>query len=414
MNNKALVAPVRVRHHVLLLNNLQPTPRRKKLERFASAEDMVSKLRPSEPVHCLRPHVIEQAAKWFLANFPGEVMYSVKSNPDPRVLATLAKAGIKHFDVASLAEVALVAQHFPRARQHFMHPVKSREAIWQAYHQYNVRHFVLDSFEELEKILQVTERAQDLCLTVRLAIPNDHAAYSLAGKFGIGLDGAAELLKATRNVAKELGIAFHVGSQCMEPDAYAKALAMVKHLLDTTGVALDLLDVGGGFPSIYPGLTPPAMGAYTDAIRAALEGLGLPKGCKMFCEPGRALVAEGGALVVRVELRKGERLYINDGTYGSLFDAGHPGFVFPARAIRTGGKFAGGQEAFSLFGPTCDSLDAMKGPFLLPPDIREGDWIEVGQLGAYGQALRTRFNGFHSDAVVEVADRPILSALGVN
>ena len=373
---------------------------------------MVATLKPQIPVHCVRPEVISHAAKWFLRSFPGQVMYSVKSNPDPIALRTLAKAGVKHYDIASLPEIELVASELPGAMMHFMHPVKSREAIARAYFDYGVKSFSLDSFEELYKILEVTGGPSDLCLFLRIAIPNEHAAYALTGKFGVPASEAAELLIACRKASKRLGICFHVGSQCMDPHAYRVALTQVRGLLDATGVKLDALDVGGGFPSIYPGMTPPALHTYMDEISNAIADLKLGEDCEILCEPGRALVAESGSVVVRVELRKGNTLHINDGTYGCLFDAGHPGFVFPVQAIRPNGELSSDLVPFGLFGPTCDSLDAMKGPFYLPRDINEGDWIEIGQLGAYGATLRTKFNGFFSDTLVEVADRPLMSMFG--
>lgn len=383
--------------------------------RFRSVDDMVHELRPEMPVYCIRPATIAATAKRFLKAFPGDVLYAVKTNPDPRVLRILAKAGVKHYDVASIAEVKLVADNVPDAELHFMHPVKSREAIARSYLEYGVRDYSLDTHEELAKIMEMTGNAADLNLYVRLSIPNDKAAYSLTGKFGIAIEEAASLLKATREAASRLGVCFHVGSQCMNPDAYITAVEMVTKLLDETGVTLDILDIGGGFPSIYPGMTPPALGQYMKAIKRAVRSSPHFDDCQLICEPGRTLVAEGGSTVARVELRKGNMLYLNEGVYGSLFDAGYPGFLFPVKAVRPNGEALSSEMMeFSFFGPTCDSLDAMKGPFPLPANIQEGDWIEIGQLGSYGMTMRTNFNGFQSDTVVEVGDKPILSLLGVN
>ena len=195
----------------------------------------------------------------------------------------------------------------------------------------------------------------------------------------------------------------------MNPSAYSAAIQTVVDLLTQTGIKLDVLDIGGGFPSIYPEMTPPPLGSYMSIIGEAISAHPLLKNCEILCEPGRALVAEAGSVVVRVELRKGNMLYINDGTFGSLFDAGVPNFTYPVKAIRTNGEMSGEKIAFGFFGPTCDSMDTMKGPFHLPADINEGDWIEIGGLGAYGAVLRTNFNGFYSDLQVEVADAPILS-----
>ncbi|NBX03134.1 MAG: type III PLP-dependent enzyme [Alphaproteobacteria bacterium] len=382
--------------------------------KFSSVDQLVFATRPDMPVHIVRPATITSTAKWFLKQFPGDVLFAVKTNPDPIVLATLAKAGVAHFDVASLGEVKLVAENVPSAEMYFMHPVKSREAIHAAYYDYGVRSYSLDSLEELTKILQVTGYARDLNLYVRLSIPNEHAAMSLCGKFGVATHDAAELLIETRKVAAKLGVCFHVGSQCMDPSAYVTAMALTANLVRETGVKLDVLDIGGGFPSVYPGMTPPSLSSYMETIRAALKAEPLFASCQIVCEPGRALVAEGGSTLVRVELRKAGMLYINDGVYGSLFDAGTPAFVYPVRAIRMGGEVSQQMQEFSFYGPTCDSLDVMHGPFTLPSDIREGDWIEIGQLGAYGATMRTNFNGFRSDATVEVADKPLLSIFGTN
>ncbi len=395
------------------LNTLNPsTPSVVRDKLYTSVDSMVHQMRPVMPVHCLRPATIMSTTKWFLRQFPGEVLYAVKTNPDPQVLRYIARAGVKNFDVASIVEVKQVADVLPDAKMYFMHPVKSREAIRSAYFDYGVRDFSLDSHEELNKILAVTNHAQDLNLYVRMAMTSDKAAYSLAGKFGVPLEQAASLLSATRKAADKLGLCFHVGSQCMNPDAYTHAIQTAVDLLTQNDVRLDVLDIGGGFPSIYPGLMPPALISYMKTIKKAIKSHPMLSECKIVCEPGRALVAEGGSVVVRVELRKGNMLYINDGTYGSLFDAGHPGFVYPVKAMRPEGTLSSELAEFGFFGPTCDSLDTMKGPFHLPKDIAEGDWIEIGQLGSYGATMRTNFNGFFSDTTVEVGDKPLLSIFG--
>lgn len=414
MSKIPLAKPARISRNqqFLLLNPLPLKPLA--LPKFVSAQDLVERMKPSEPVHCLRPHAIKAAAKWFVSQFPGQVMYAVKTNPEPFVLKTLFKAGVRQFDVASLTEIELVVRECPKATMHYMHPVKSRESIMLAYHKYGIRSFSLDALGELTKIEEMTHHANDLTLYVRLAIPNDHAAMSLQGKFGIQGDEAVQLLRAARGVAKKLGVCFHVGSQCMDPADYRVALSKVRALIDEAGVTVESIDVGGGFPSIYPDLAPPALQGYMDTIRAALSEYNFAGGMDVLCEPGRALVAEAGSVVVKVELRKGDALYLNDGVYGSLFDAGYPGFVYPARALRPLESFGAELDSFRFFGPTCDSLDAMKGPFTLPADIREGDWIEIGGLGAYGQTMRTRFNGFYSDKQAELTDAPMLSLFGLN
>ncbi|MBY0356320.1 MAG: type III PLP-dependent enzyme [Rickettsiales bacterium] len=384
-------------------------------QRYSSVRSLVANLRPEKPLHIYRPRAVEEAAQYFLNNFNGRVLYAVKTNPDRQVLKHLYSLGITSFDVASLHEVRTVHELLPDAELFFMHTVKSRAAIRSAYFEYGVRSFSLDSDEELYKILAETDNATDLNLFVRLAIPNTYAEMNLADKFGVNLTEAAELLELTRANARRLGVCFHVGSQCMHSDAYRIAMRMAKQVIDASGVTVDSLDVGGGYPSIYPGMNPPAIHTYLDAIEEEFSALYGDMEMELMCEPGRALVAESGAVIVRVDLRKGQNLYINDGTYGSLFDAGQPKFIFPVRLIRPNAPHSTGLMPFSFFGPTCDTLDFMKGPFYLPEDISEGDYIEIGQLGAYGRTLGTSFNGFTpEDGTPWVDEAPLMSMYGAH
>jgi ornithine decarboxylase len=379
-----------------------------------NVDAVVARERPSQPLICLRPAAIAGAAKRFVQAFPGDVLYAVKCNPEPRVLGAVWAGGVRHFDCASLPEIALVRRVLPQAEIHFMHPVKGREAIGAAFHRYAVTDFVFDSRDELQKILQETVPVElvgtppTLGLFVRLAVAQG-GAYDLSGKFGVAVVEAAELLRAARPHAARLGICFHVGSQCLDPGAYARAIALAAEAAALSKVPIDIVDVGGGFPVSYPGIVPPPLGDYIGAIGEAAAAFG--DGVRLWAEPGRALVAGGGSVVVQVQLRRGEALYLNDGVYGSLSDAGRPAFRFPARRIRADGPDEGMAplREFVLFGPTCDSADRMQGPFLLPDDIDEGDWIELGQLGAYGACLRTGFNGFETVLTVEVADPPMLA-----
>lgn len=380
---------------------------------FLSAPQFVADVRPSEPVHLLRPHVLRGAAQWFISHFPGQVLYAVKANPSPAVIKQLWASGIRHFDVASLAEVELVAGLFPKAKLHFMHPVKSREAIRKSYFQHGVRDFVVDSAAELFKLLEETRGARDLGIIVRIAVAGGYAFHSLAGKFGADARQAVELLKQARKVAPRLGLAFHVGQQTMNPASYRHALAHVGEIIRAAKINPDIIDVGGGFPVSFPGLVPPDMNGYMEAIREGFEALKLPKKTKLWCEPGRALVQEAGSLITKVELRKDNRLYINDGFYGALFDAGISRLAFPVRLIRPDGAVATKLGKFHVYGPTCDSLDVLKTPLHLPVDVEEGDWLEFGNTGGYGVALQSRFNGFGaSEEAVEVADAPLLKTPG--
>ncbi|MDR3438487.1 type III PLP-dependent enzyme [Telmatospirillum sp.] len=393
-----------------------PVHRRQPLQnkRLPSVDDAVLAECPDEPMYCLRPQIFKALATRFTKLFPGDVLYAVKCNPEQAVLRSLWKGGLRHFDAASLNEVALVRGLLPGAIIHFMHPVKTRSAIRTAYDRYGVRDFVLDTVDELDKIIEETHGARDLGLVVRLALPKGNAVYDLSGKFGASPGDAAVLLQSCRRVAARVGLSFHVGSQCLDPTAYERALALAGSVLADADVAIDMLDVGGGFPVSYPDEVPPPLDDFIAAIARGVSALDLPAHCRLWCEPGRALVAPGQSVVVRVVARKGGALYVNDGIYGALSDAGPAvGFRFPVRLIRTdGGVHDGELRAFEFFGPTCDSADRMKGPFLLPADAKEGDWIEIGQLGAYGTALRTGFNGFDQACLVEVEDRPLLETPG--
>ena len=374
-----------------------------------TVDALVAELRPEEPVHCIRPDVLKSTASEFVQSFPGDVLYAVKCNPDPAVLRALWAGGVRHFDCASPNEVALVRHMFPDAAIHFMHPIKARGAIREAWARHDVRDFVFDSAAELTKIVNevaATNVEGELGLVLRLALPKGGAVLDLSGKFGAADDEAVALLRAARPHAVRLGIAFHVGSQCLDPLAWRRALQIAGNVIAEAGVTIDIVDVGGGFPVAYPDVEPPPLGAFMAEIEDGFERLGLSN-ARLWAEPGRALVAAGGSVVVQVQARRGDALYINDGVYGSLADAGTLGFRYPARLIRpNGGDVATAETGFSLFGPTCDSADAMRGPFFLPDDIREGDWIEIDQLGAYGACLRTGFNGFDRARIEEVASAP--------
>jgi len=375
-----------------------------------TVDELVAMHRPEEPMHCLRPTTITATARAFVTAFPGTTMYAVKCNPEPAVLRALHAGGIANFDCASINEVTLVRQMFPDAAIHFMHPVKARGAIREAWGRHDVRDFVVDSAEELAKLrheITATGVDGDLGVIVRLALPKGGARLDLSGKFGATPSDAAMLLRDARPHAARLGVSFHVGSQCLDPLAWRRALALVGETIRTAGVKVEIVDVGGGFPVAYPDVEPPPLGAFLAEIESGFDALGLPD-AELWAEPGRALVAGGASVVVQVQRRRGDSLYINDGVYGSLADAGTLGFRFPVRLITSDDRCVsttGG--GFSLFGPTCDSADAMRGPFILPADVTDGDWIEVGQLGAYGGCFRTAFNGFDRARIVEVRDPPL-------
>ena len=373
-----------------------------------SALGVAFTLKPAAPVTLVRPQAAARAARFFVEKFSGRSLYAVKANPSPALLHILWDNGITHFDVASIAEVRLVARELPKAKLCFMHPVKAEEAIFEAYHVHGVRTFSLDTMDELEKTMRATRNATDLELCVRIRVSSDYSKLSLASKFGAEPEDVTELLMAARQAADALGICFHVGSQAMTPHAYTLAMERVRIAIVAAAVTVDIVDVGGGFPSVYPGMEPPPLEHFFGAIHRAFESLPISYSAELWCEPGRALSAEYGSMIVRVERRRGDELYINDGAYGALYDAAHVDWRFPVQLLR-GTASDAKETAFSFYGPTCDDADHMAGPFLLPDDIEVGDYIEVGMLGAYGCAMRTGFNGFTAETIVEVADEPMES-----
>jgi ornithine decarboxylase len=363
-------------------------------------------------VTLLRPHAARRAARFFTEKFPGRSLYAVKANPSTDLLRILWDAGVTHYDVASIGEVRLVPETLPGAVQCFMHPVKAEEAIAEAYFDHGVKAFSLDSLDELEKIIRATSKdgvpASDLSLLVRIRVDNGHARLSLGAKFGAEPAEMKQLLIAARQAADALGVCFHVGSQAMSPAAYAEALTRVRDAIVEAAVTVDIVDVGGGFPSVYPGMEPPALETYFAVIHEGFEKLPVSYSAELWCEPGRALCAEYASVLVRVEKRRGDELYINDGAYGALFDAAHIGWRYPVRLIRDRSSRVRPMQ-FSFYGPTCDDLDRMAGPFELPGDVGPGDYVEIGMLGAYGCAMRTGFNGFGSVTSEVVGDEPMAS-----
>tara|TARA_B100000676_G_scaffold274983_1_gene294814 strand:- start:1322 stop:2506 length:1185 start_codon:yes stop_codon:yes gene_type:complete len=384
------------------------------MQKFKSVEHLVNQLKPNGPVYCIRKNSILSASNFFQKKFPGKILYAVKTNPHPVVIKTLLKSGIDQFDVASIEEIKAVRKFCKISKCSFMHTVKSRESINEAYFKYGIKTFALDTKDELTKIIESTNNAKDLELFVRVAVSNEHAEIDLSKKFGALNSEAVGLLRLAKLHSKKIGLSFHVGSQCMHPISYSKGIAEIGNIIKKTKIVPDYINVGGGFPTIYPDLIPQSLDNYVNEIKKSLESLRLDKITKIICEPGRALVAESGSTIVRVNLRKKQKLYINDGTYGSLFDAGTPNIVFPSKLIKDSSNKIISKKltAFDFYGPTCDSMDYMKGPFLLPNNIKENDFIELGQLGAYGLTFRTQFNGFYSNEIYEVEDNPIMTLYG--
>lgn len=388
---------------------------------YPDAKAVIRDISPDEPLILNRPHAAARAARFFVEKFPGKTLYAVKANPSLALLQTLWDEGITHYDVASITEVRLVRETLPKATLCFMHPIKTSRAIAEAYNKHGVKTFALDTIEELEKIVAACTAedgtpATDLRLLVRLRVSSEYSELSLASKFGCDLIEAPLLLQAARQHGDWLGVCFHVGSQAMSPFAFVQALDRTRAAIAEASVVIDMIDIGGGFPSIYPGMEPPPLEDYFAIIHKHFEALPIAYNAELWCEPGRALAAEYSSLLVQVEKRRSEELFINDGAYGALYDAAHVDWRFPVKALQasdaTGaikGSFREELQDFAFFGPTCDDADYMAGPFVLPGDIQAGDYIEIGMLGAYGAAMATGFNGFGKTAQIVVADEPMES-----
>ncbi len=380
------------------------------LPRFASIEELIRRLKPIAPVYVLFPEKFRIAAERFLNAFPGDTLYAIKANPTPHVLDQVYAAGIRHFDTASLAEIEIVRGRFPDAHCHFMAPVRTSGSAYAAFTKYGVTDFVVDCDYELDKLLAETKGGPKLRVFVRIATPLGGAVLELSSKFGTTPDDAARLVKRVAAAAATPALTFHVGSQCLSPFSYAQAIEMARRTAIKAGVPIAALDIGGGFPGPYQGNDVPPYHWYFDTIKEALATLPENERLSVMCEPGRALVAEGLSLVTQVILRKGDKLYINDGIYGSFDELTLPGWTadYPIRvfALDNRGRVLtepAGHTPFRVYGPTCDTLDVLPRPLMLPETISPGDFIVFDAIGAYSVAVRTNFNGFYPDqwAVVE-------------
>jgi ornithine decarboxylase len=385
------------------------------MQKFDTARAAALTLRPDRPVYVFRPDVLAADAKAFLGAFRGTTAYAVKTNGEPFVLDALVDAGVTAFDVASPAEFEAARNASAEAGLFYMHPVKAQSDIRLALERYGIRHIALDHEDEVAKILRIV-RAQDLApedvtLFVRLATKG-HAAYELSKKFGATPTHAVELLQRIERIGFKAGLTFHVGSQVEDLDTYERAVGTAAWVKGRSGVEIEALDIGGGFPAPY-GLDPkrkaaptPEVGALVGRVQSEIDDWGLGD-LPLIAEPGRVIVARCLSVIVRVLLKKGQRLYINDGIWSSLSDSWTGKITLPARLIQDPARRRPARTSepklapFRVCGATCDSVDILSRPFWLPDNVDTGDWIEIGHIGAYSLALRTRFNGFYPDEFVQ-------------
>jgi len=386
--------------------NVQPVTVTKRgnatLAHYASIPALIGATRPAYPYYVLHPRRFQAAARRFLDHFPGTTMYAVKVNPALDVLDQVYEAGIRHFDTASLVEIELIRGRYPDSICHFMAPVRIPGEAGIAVKKHGLTDFVIDCDPELDKLLSETDGGKGLRIFVRVATPLGGAMLELSSKFGTTPQNAARLLKRVAIAGAKPALTFHVGSQCLSPFTYAQAVELARRAAVASGVEIDALDVGGGFPGPYPGSDVPPFHWYADTIRESLSTFPLKPGSDIFCEPGRALIAEGVSLVTRVILRRGDQLFLNDGIYGSFDELALPAWSaeYPRRVYGFGpaGRLrerSGELKPFKIFGPTCDTVDVLPRPMQLPHTIQQDDYIVFETMGAYSLALRTGFNGFY-------------------
>ena len=341
------------------------------------------------------PERIKRTLEYFSKEFIGTVIYAVKANPADCVLEQVIKNGIRSFDVASLKEVKLIRKKLSDSEIYFMNTVKSRSSIRESYFKYNVRNFSIDSIDELKKIIEETNSANDLVIYLRVSVPNDFSTVNLSSKFGINHKDAPKLLNQIKKYTKEIGLTFHVGSQCVNPHAFKVGIKIMKKVMQNSKVKIKFLNVGGGFPSSYPGYENFLLSDYFNQIKDEFSKLSKFNLCRqnLFSEPGRSIVSDCMSLVTQVNLRKKNKLFLNDGIHGPLNNAGYLNFKYPVRLFNRVDK-SSRLQSFSFYGPTCDSRDFIRGPFNLPSSIDEGDWIEILSMGAYSLTMQNDFNGF--------------------
>ncbi len=371
-------------------------------EKFSDVGSLLRTERPENPVYCIFPHVYRDTAREFLEGFPGRVLYAVKANADPTVLKLLTDAGVCHFDCASLPEIALVDTINPNATKYFMIPTRIRGAAATAQEKHGVRHFLVDHLSGLSQLVEEIEPSRSV-IFARMAVHHESAMEDLSVRFGAPPEEMPELLQAIRDSGAEAAFAFNVGSSVTDPEAYRYSISVTKSVLEQLPFRLRLIDVGGGYPKSYPDFIVPQLDEYFKAVAESVDTLPLADNAEVLGEPGRALAAPGMSAVVEVLLRKGNRLYINDGMYGIFWVLRIDGHDrYPVRTFRDGQPLEGATMEFTINGPTCDSTDTLPGLVPLPVDIRAGDYLEFGNIGAYSLSGRTDFNGYYSDRIVTI------------
>ena len=343
-----------------------------------------------KPFLIIDSHIIRQKTRRFMAALPRvRPHYAVKANPDRRVLKTLMEEGAG-FEIASIAELDLLLElGVPVKEIFYSNPMKSRAYLEYAATE-GVEWYVLDSVEELRKIVSVKSDAK---MYLRIDTPNIGSDWPLAGKFGTHLADINAIIEEAAKIKADLaGVTFHVGSQCRNPQNWRvgieRALRVFADMREM-GLNPRLLNIGGGYPVRH--LKPiPAIEIIADVINEAIAELS--DEIQIIAEPGRYLVSDSAYFVCQVvgtAIRNGNRwMYWDAGMFGGMIEVTE-GLTYEILTDRTGNCVP-----WSIAGPTCDSVDILMHDVMLPADIQEGDLIYIPNTGAYTTAYASNFNGF--------------------
>jgi ornithine decarboxylase len=337
--------------------------------------------------------------------FPeANVGYAMKSNPHPSLLTALSRVDGAWFEVASKNEIqALLDLGVSGNRIFFSNPIKQPAHIEFAV-QHGIRLFVYDSEAEVDKLAHFNDPANPLEVYVRMTVTHQGALWPLTHKFGVEPRRAVELLHLARmRGLKPVGLAFHVGSQCIRPDTWADALREIApawRMAHEEGIPLDMIDLGGGFPAPYTGPVPkPA--EIAKAVQRVMDEC-VPGAERVFLEPGRSVCGDAADMVVQVtgvaQRPDGQTwLYVDGGFFSGLYEI--PDGIRPAVQPIIGEERPLGMHTYRLAGPTCDSLDTLF-EVRSPVELKVGDRLVLKSCGAYVYSVGSPFNGFDQPVVL--------------
>ena len=357
---------------------------------------------PETPVLFFSPATLQATARRFLDGFPGLVTYAVKSNPEEVVVQNLSAAGVRGFDVASVAEIRLIRRLAPDAALHYHNPVRARAEIAAAV-ELGVRSWSVDSASELAKLIELVP-SDGSEISVRFKLPVAGAAYNFGAKFGATEELAVELLQTVAAAGFIPSLTFHPGTQCTDPHAWEAYIRAAAAIAAEAGVTIARLNVGGGFPNHrLHGVVPALEATFALIDRVATEAFGAARPA-LVCEPGRGLCGDAFTLATRVRaLRDGAHVFLNDGIYGALAELPLVGVIDRIVVLSPdGSRRTAPPQPRIVFGPTCDSVDRLPGDVALPGDLAEGDYVLFQGMGAYSAATNTRFNGFGALTIATV------------